>query len=388
MGLENYPISTDRIETKRGSATQETTWNKVYSWVKSRLDDIYTTLSLVKEDSDIADAISKKHSNSLDHAAHSDDQDLSNLVVKETGKSLVLNTQIAKIHASGSDNQDLSGLVVKETGKSLVPDTEISKIHSSGSDAETATTIATIINGVSADTLDNADTFPWYKNSGGLLKKITWANIKSVFSLSGHTHSGTYQPAMIAGTDYIDILTRVNVTKGKLTMRPTLVAAYVAAKTRPTPVSIGCHAGYSLPIWNNDDEELFYREYVAGRWDGASDIVCSVICCLESTQTGGTVKYFKLQIGFENTPASGGLVTTNINNASTNVNCVANEAQYTLHKVDITIPIASYSPNINSSDHVGFLLRRIAASGTAITGEVIVLDCIITYQTDKIYKSA
>jgi hypothetical protein len=70
----------------------------------------------------------------------------------------------------------------------------ISKKHSSGSDAETASSIAAIINGVSEDTLADADTFPWYKATGGLLKKITWANIKSVFSLAGHNHSGTYQP--------------------------------------------------------------------------------------------------------------------------------------------------------------------------------------------------
>lgn len=38
------------------------------------------------------------------------------------------------IHESGSDNQDLSGLVAKETGKSLVSDTLISQIHAAGSD--------------------------------------------------------------------------------------------------------------------------------------------------------------------------------------------------------------------------------------------------------------
>lgn len=36
---------------------------------------------------------------------------------------------VSKAHASGSDNQDLSGLVEKVTGYSLVADTEIAKIH-------------------------------------------------------------------------------------------------------------------------------------------------------------------------------------------------------------------------------------------------------------------
>jgi hypothetical protein len=36
--------------------------------------------------------------------------DTSNLVVKETGKSLVADTEIAKIHSANSDNQDLTTL--------------------------------------------------------------------------------------------------------------------------------------------------------------------------------------------------------------------------------------------------------------------------------------
>lgn len=54
--------------------------------------------------------------------------DISGKVDKVTGKSLVSDTEIAKIHSAGSDNQDLSGKVDKITGYSLVPDTEISRL--------------------------------------------------------------------------------------------------------------------------------------------------------------------------------------------------------------------------------------------------------------------
>jgi len=57
---------------------------------------------------DVGDAVSKAH------AAGSDNQDLSGLVEKVAGHSLVADTEIAKIHAAGSDDQDLSGLVTKE----------------------------------------------------------------------------------------------------------------------------------------------------------------------------------------------------------------------------------------------------------------------------------
>lgn len=45
--------------------------------------------------------------------------DLSVKVDKVTGSSLVPDTEISKIHASGSDNQDLSNLQPKESGKGL-----------------------------------------------------------------------------------------------------------------------------------------------------------------------------------------------------------------------------------------------------------------------------
>lgn len=96
------------------------------------LDTEKTTLAAVKADTDVASAISLKH------ASGSDNQDLSGLVVKVAGSSLLADTEAAKIHVAGSDNQDLSGLVVRVAGSSLVADTEIAKIHASGSDNQNA----------------------------------------------------------------------------------------------------------------------------------------------------------------------------------------------------------------------------------------------------------
>jgi hypothetical protein len=48
-----------------------------------------------------------------------DTVDISNKVDKITNYSLVANTEITKIHSLGSDNQDLSGLQPKESGKGL-----------------------------------------------------------------------------------------------------------------------------------------------------------------------------------------------------------------------------------------------------------------------------
>ena len=45
--------------------------------------------------------------------------DVTGKIDKRTGYSLVADTEISKIHSLGADNQDLSNLVVKATGKGL-----------------------------------------------------------------------------------------------------------------------------------------------------------------------------------------------------------------------------------------------------------------------------
>lgn len=154
---------------------------------------LYRTVTFIKTDEDIADAISKKHLNGLDHsnvndhAPHSDDQDISGKVDKVTGSSLVADIEITKIHASGSDNQDLSNLVVKETGKSLVADSEIAKIHTNTLDHshsnKTQIDLVTIGNhDVSTHAPSNAQ-----KNSD-----ITKAEIEAKLTgvIASHSHSG------------------------------------------------------------------------------------------------------------------------------------------------------------------------------------------------------
>lgn len=54
------------------------------------------TIDDVKADTDIASVLSLKHANTTDHAPRSDDQDLSNLVVKETGKGLSTNDYLTE----------------------------------------------------------------------------------------------------------------------------------------------------------------------------------------------------------------------------------------------------------------------------------------------------
>jgi hypothetical protein len=172
---------------------------------------------------------------------------------------------------------------------------------------------------------------------------------------------------------------------GKLTMRPNLVAGRIGALTKPTPVTVGSHAGYSMPIYATDDEEIYFRDYVPGRWDGASDFTVSVLCCLAAAETAD--EDFEFILEWENTAIPGTLTTgtTIVTNA---VNLVS-AAQYAVYKMDFTIDWNLPATDVASSQHMGYRLRRQAVSGGGadeVEGEVIILDVVITYNVDKIYK--
>ena len=47
--------------------------------------------------------------------------------------------------------------------------------------------------------------------------------------------------------------------------RPALVAGRVGGVNKPTPVTLGAFAGYSLPIFASDDEARFFRNSVPRR---------------------------------------------------------------------------------------------------------------------------
>lgn len=184
-------------------------------------------------------------------------------------------------------------------------------------------------------------------------------------------------------------LTWAGTFKKKLTMRPSLVAGRVLGTTKPTAVIVGSHAGYSMPVWSSDDEELYFREYIAGRWDGASDITVSLIVCLAAAETVG--EDFRFKLSWEAVPLTG-VLTSNTTDVYTQQEILTGrDAQYSVYKLDFAIDWDLNAHDVTASDHFGCLIRRVLAIGDGVDqvdNEIIVLDCIITYTIDKAYKTA
>lgn len=175
--------------------------------------------------------------------------------------------------------------------------------------------------------------------------------------------------------------------KGRLSMRPFIEIGKIAQNSKPTIVQRGASAGYSLPIYNSDSEELFISEYIAGRWDGASDITLSIIGYLDTAEDVGDD--FALQVSWVNKATSSGVLqnTTTDTTVVTNIDTSRN-AQYSIYKVDFPIDWDVNNPDILASDYFAARIRRVAVGGgnVEMAGEFVITMIVITYQVDKIFK--
>jgi len=178
----------------------------------------------------------------------------------------------------------------------------------------------------------------------------------------------------------------------KLSMRPFIEIGAIASKSKPTIVYRGANAGYSLPIWNgttNVDEQLFISEYIAGRWDGASDITLSIIGYLDTAEDVGDD--FALQVSWANKSTGSGIfpsATTDLT-VETNVD-TDRSAQFSIYKVEFPIDWDYPTPDVLASDLFSARIRRVAiTAGTGkaeISGEFVVALIVITYTVNKIFK--
>lgn len=187
------------------------------------------------------------------------------------------------------------------------------------------------------------------------------------------------------------IVTLVGTAKRVLTLRPEINIDEVKKQTVPDQVPIGVFFGYSMPLYVADPdnhEELYFKENVPGRWDGASDITVHMLCCLASAETTGEDFNFQVswnQVGTTDVvPATTHDVTHQIE--------VVDGTQYATYELTFTIDYdVDVGDPIAIHDLLAVRLRRVAATGVGVDevdGEVIVLDWHTHYQVDKMFKAA
>ena len=127
----------------------------------------------------------------------------------------------------------------------------------------------------------------------------------------------------------------------RLTLRPQLYAGRVGGVTKPTFVVLGAYAGYSFPIYASDDEELFFRESIPGRWDGASNINAYAVVMLSAAEDVGDK--FQFRLSWASHVTGSGALASAVTDVRTSQTVAAGcSAQYSVYlltfAVDYTVP--------------------------------------------------
>ncbi len=148
---------------------------------------------------------------------------------------------------------------------------------------------------------------------------------------------------------------------------------------KPTLVNVGVFYGYSLPIYNNDDEELFSCKCVISAWDNVTDPIIHIGGWLD---TANNAKRFNIQVSVEKCDMENNEVIPITTNDYTVETLTGDVAQYTSYKLAFTIDASTIA--FTSGDALAIRIRRLAASADEITGEFVVEGAAITYTINEI----
>lgn len=185
------------------------------------------------------------------------------------------------------------------------------------------------------------------------------------------------------------VVTMAGTAKRVLSVRPDFDFSKITALGKPTLVVLGAHTGFSLPLYAAD-EELFFAINVPGRWDGASDVNVHILAALSAAETAEDD--FNLQLSWRNSregsdPATSVVLDNTTHDVEVETNIVdARKAQYNTFLIDFVIDY-NVDVTILAHDLLSMRLRRIAAVGTEIAGEIIVLDVHVDFVIDKMAEA-
>lgn len=147
---------------------------------------------------------------------------------------------------------------------------------------------------------------------------------------------------------------------------------------KPTSVIVGANSGFSMPIYKNDDEEIFFTLKIPRRWDGTTDPVVTVLAHLGNTEDVGDK--FNFQLSYVCNGTTGVLLaTTNDVPVETTV-LTDKTAQYSTYPVSFTLDATKMIAGCEFKAR----LRRIAASSSEVSNEIIVTSVYINFKRDRL----
>jgi len=167
----------------------------------------------------------------------------------------------------------------------------------------------------------------------------------------------------------------------QIELRPGLDVAPAISHTKPTWVQRGVFGGWSHPVYNDDNEELFFNLCTPQRWTEDTDIIIHVHCYLPSANDA---KNFNLSIAWEHCNANENDTVPDTSNVVFTEMTTGDDEAYTSYALSFTIDYDIDDPNVLIPDeNIGFRLYRTAASADEIAGEVVILHAGAVWQRNK-----
>jgi len=216
---------------------------------------------------------------------------------------------------------------------------------------------------------------------------ITWMDDEDYFQFGDTIHFGD----TINYTNWLNSdgkITWGGTHKKLYTIRPHLIDRQTRFNdNKPTEVYRGCNTGYSFPIYNSDDEELFFRFRVPENWDGTTDPQFGIVCTITGAEDIGDK--FKFQLDWQTTTCGGATVmgTTTSNCVSEQTIITGGTSAYTAYCVFFTLNADDATNPIVAGRMIQGRLRRIAASSNEVANEVAVWDWVSRWALGCVYDN-
>jgi hypothetical protein len=169
-------------------------------------------------------------------------------------------------------------------------------------------------------------------------------------------------------------------------IRPAWALGLVGNKVKPVQLQVGCWNTYEMPVYNTDDQELFWHLHIPGRWDGASNIGYSLYVALGNAEDVGDKFKFQLQWGWAG-PTRAFTATPLENLPVEELVVTGRTAQYSTYKLDFTLDYDVSSPAMATGGILSGRVIRLASGSPAVSNSPLILDHVVNFQIDRAYKA-
>lgn len=211
---------------------------------------------------------------------------------------------------------------------------------------------------------------------------------KVVVDADGNTYIGDYDGSNAVKVTASGVLSLLGTAKGYLTLRPEINQDEIRKELKPVLVQRGVFFGYLMPVYAADNEEIFFKQEVPGRWDEASDIEVHLIICLTGGEDIGDK--FKFQLSWQHCGGCENVLPDTTHDVEVETTLLSDRnAAYDIYEIVFTIDydIDGGGSEIVEGEVIGMRLRRIAASSLEVTNDIMALNWDTHYQVNKMFKT-